>query len=649
MSAKTLVCVLLVSCLCPRFGSAADQPIPTGKEKLAFNLKTFKPFIDFDLSRPKPTCSMRDMGIPGRRAEGQLVDDQGKPLQGVAVALVEPIGYSSHCYHDNFDITDDQGRFLVDGSVAKTRLVFRNPKGRIWKVNLRPGEELVRVAWPAAATVTLQVPADVAEVGQSLSIQTRRYWSGMAVMRQSAEVNADGVALFEGVIPGEYYVTATKEIEVAGKQQSRLVEVAQFTVEAGAKKRVACKGGDSVLTGHYAIKADPLLGNLGAFVLIERVQVSYEDQPPLGDLLNLDEAGKFESGPLSPGVYRVRVTAKSPAPLGARFGGARFGGARFGGGDRTLRSWQVEVDGSEDRIDLDSRPEPDAFVVGIDSVLQSAASATGRLRADRYVSELEKLGDRKRIEALMLESLSDPTFPYPQRRVIPEILSAMTDSPTVVRGLIDALEHPVSEKEQGAVVRAFQSSPQMVDEIVAALRRFVEDPNHITRSITIRALGELAVKHPEHADVIAKLLTKGLEDPWETIRSTAADYLGRIGSTDALPALLKASDDRHGPVAVMAAFSAWKISGDPEDFYPITTRVLSGEGVAGLWDAAYFMTNVAEKHPVPEQTQGALRRVATMAGKPPFRSTFEYEQSRAAKAAQKMLDVIAGSGAEKKN
>jgi hypothetical protein len=616
--------------LCPEQASADETRVPAGKKRADFDLQQYKKFIDFDLSRPKPACAMTDMGIPGRSVEGQLVDHRGSPIAEVAVAIVEPIGYSGHCYYENFDTTDDQGRFEVEGSVAKTRLIFRKPSGRIWKVNVAANQRPIRVTWPEPATVTVQVSPETAGVGDSVSIQTRRYWAGMAVMRESAEINETGSAVFDDVIPGDYFVTMLKTIEVVGKQKSRTVEIGALSVAAGDQLIVQCEREGTVMRGAYRIKPSPIVGNLATFVSIQRDRQGYEDWPPDGDLLNLDQDGTFRSRPLSPGNYTIKVMAKGLAPPG------RFGG----GGDLSVRAWRVIVDGSSTTIDLDSIAEPGELQKKVEDVLQSAADATGRVRGESYAGQLKIFSDRSDAEQLLLRMLTDPACPYRWRRVIPEILQTMTDSPQVIAGLIDALDQPIDDRERGAVMRAFGSATQRVGEIVRALADECDDSRHITRGIAIRALGELAIMNPEQAVEIAELLERGLDDSWEATRLTAADYLGRIGSTNALPALLKTRDDVYGPVAVMAAYSAWKIGGDPEFVYPTMTAILNREGIAGMWEAAYFMKSVAEKHPVPEETRAALRRVAMMAGKPPFKSSFEYEQSRAAAAAQKVLDQI---------
>ncbi len=644
---KHLFCVLSIALV--GTAAAADPPeIPTGKKRAEFDLASFKTFIDRELSRPKPACSMADMGIPGRTVEGQLVDHQGKPIEGVVVAISEPIGYSGRCYYDNFDVTDDLGRFIVDGAACKTRLIFRKPSGRIWKRNLRSDSGPIRVEWPEPSKVTIQVPSQLAAAGQTIRIQTTQYWSGMATMRHSAELDDDGLATFDDVIPGDYFVTINKSLNVAGGEKTVSIDLARFSVSAGQQKTVKCDQGKTSIRGSVAVKPNAFAGNQRTFVIISRNKQSYRDVPPAGDLLNLHEDGSFRSRPLSPGRYTVKVIAKGLGPRRS-----------FSGGDRTIRSWRVHVDGTQDWIDVDAMPDPDPVATAVDRALESTIYASGSSRGKSAAEQLKKLPNRDAAEKELLRRLSDPTYPYEKRSNIPYVLQSMTDSPQIIDGILRALQRPIKRapeglaslsdrREQASVMRSLQNATQMVRKITQTLAERANDRDHIVRGITIRVLGELAVKNPDHAGEIAKLLERGLSDVVETNRLTSADYLGRIGSTNSLPALLAARSDVYGPVAVMAALAAWKISGDPEDVYPTMTEVLHRDGLAGLWEAAYFMKSVAEEHPVPESTQGMLRRVATMAGKPPFRSSFEYEQSRAANAAQSLLDQIAQQEKKKK-
>lgn len=180
----------------------------------------------------------------------------------------------------------------------------------------------------------------------------------------------------------------------------------------------------------------------------------------------------------------------------------------------------------------------------------------------------------------------------------------------------------------------------LVVRTATLLSDHLESDDHLTRSTAARALGELTVHNPTLASMISQKLEPLLLDPWAFIRVSVAAYLGRVGSTNSVPALMRARSDPHPPVAMYAASSIWKIVGDPRDALPVMTETLGREGICGLWEAAYLMQPLAEQHDIPPLTQTKLRQVATLAAEPPFNTDFEYERSRAGKAAQRALVII---------
>ena len=251
----------------------AEEPTdPAGKINAPFELDKYKSFIDLDLSRPRPDCSLADMGIPALTTSGQLVDHQGQPLPNVAVAIVEPIGLSGTCYYDNFDTTDQQGRFSVAGSIVKTRLVFRKPNGRIWKLTPANRDQPVHVRWPQPATVSITMPQEIAEAAKAIHIQTPGYWSGMSVLRQSATLDGQGRAVFEDVIPSEYFVTVDQSVDVVDPPLIHRVEIGRLKVNEGDTTRFDCPLDGTSITGQYFAPEIPQLGKQRPYVLI-RIQV----------------------------------------------------------------------------------------------------------------------------------------------------------------------------------------------------------------------------------------------------------------------------------------------------------------------------------------------------------------------------------------
>ena len=256
----------------------------------------------------------------------------------------------------------------------------------------------------------------------------------MAVMRHTAKTDQDGVAVFNDVIPGDYYATINKSIKVAADEQTRAIEIAQFKVAAGEGLTVPCgNNGVTVITGALADKPNPGGIKLNMYVMIERIKRDYVHMPPAGDMLNFDDDGKFQSRPLAPGHYLVRYMAKG-------MGRGRFGPV----GDSAVKTWRVNVDGKSDKIDVAEIQPPSEAGKFVENLLQRALAAPRR--GGNYAQQVKSAAFRGGAELMLLRIMSNPEAPYPWRRQIPEMLQSLTDSPRVITGLFDAIKNPVNKR-----------------------------------------------------------------------------------------------------------------------------------------------------------------------------------------------------------
>ena len=613
-------------------------PASTQTPPKVFDLATYKRFIDHELSRVRPSCAMSEMGIAGRTVAGKLVDHLGNPLPDVIVALVEPIGHSGDCYYENFDLTDEKGEFAVEGTVAKNRLIFRRPDGRIWRESVKIGDVQKRFEWPTPSTLTVTIPddwkrefnldwANAEKAPVLLRLQTARYWSGLSIHHQMTNVDANGQAVFQDVVPGDYFLTLPKSIDLAGESLRRSVEVGRITVDEGADLQLTLQPeGSTRLVGSCPMKTNAPADRATSYVIAQRIRQHYEDQPPASDVVPIVE-GRFETRALSPGVYRLRAFVKAVPQVQGRFGGA----------EPQVGSWLVEIQPNQDatRIDLDEQA-PSKFDSAMDYALDAAIQRHGSLTAKQQALHWgEDVVAREFVRRLRSENI-----PYEWRRTLPELIRTISEQDEVTDELIDLMQTTRRNRQRRNLMDALRKSTYRAEDIATFLSRHLDSEDHLTRSTAARALGELAVHNPNHAGMIARKLEPLLLDPWEFIRISVAAYLGRIGSTNSVPALMRARSDSHPPVAMYAASSIWKIVGDPDDALPVMTETLGRDGICGLWEAAYLMQPIAEKHAIPPITQTKLRQVATLAAEPPFKTDFEYERSRAGKAAKRTLAII---------
>ncbi len=634
---------------------ADEPPIPIGKQRAEFDISKYRTLIDSDLGIPKPSCSAAQMGVPVRTIEGQLLSHDGKPMFDVAVAINETIGYSSHCYFENFDTTDEQGRVSVDGAIRKNRLVFKNPQGRLWIVRLSNDQQRVRVVWPKAGNVTLLIPKRVAAEGETVTVRTQRYWAGMSTMKYSGIV-ANGQVVFDDVLPADYYATVRKVIRLGESKLIRDIEIAQLSVRSGEDLTVDCDSttgtritGD--VTSQDGVQKNLQFLKLGQrYVTIERLKLQYEDVPTTGELLKPANDGFFLSRHLPAGTIAVRHMAQTPA------GNNAFATA----GDVTLNQWRIETKPGLKQITLSDPPPLKTPKSDVVEVLRAAVQIGGRTRSRPNVlaKNLKELSNRSEAERELLRQLRDPNTTYDTRRAILQILAELTDSPIAVNGILEVAADPPFAREQGSVIAALQKATANLPQIVAAMGGYLSHENPITRASAVRVLGMLPGNtqlsesvsdgdKPRDIDAdihiesrVAELLCGALKDQDELTRMTAADFLGRIAHASSQSALMAAADDPYGPVAVMAGFSAWKISCNPDHALPPMNNVLKREGLKGKWEAAYFMKTVAQKHALPAESQALLKTLAATATKERGRTSYDYEINRAAKAAQQTLSAI---------
>lgn len=611
--------------------ASADPP----KQKQPFEISAFRSLIDSDLGIPKPTCSLSQMGIPEQKTTGILIDHAGKPLAGVAVAIDEPVGYTSHCYFDNFDTTDERGRFSVSGSVRKNRLIFKKANEQLYVVRITGNQRQVTATWPQPILVTLNVPESVAAGGETLTLRSQRYWAGMSPLQLRDQVSDDGIVRFDNVLPGDYFATVRRVVQISGAPLIREVEVAAFSVEPGEPLEIDCHPEQGTRIAGDVTPEDnaKLIGNripqLGSqYISIERPKILYQDVPTTVDLLKPAKDGFFLSRPLPPGKYVIRLMLYTP-------GGA---GPFVPIGDQKLREWFVDVEADSKRITLEESPTAISPVSEVAAVIAACSQPTGRHRPRINAERIKASDDREAAELELLRLLKDPTTESERRRTLLLILAELADSKVVVDGLLDLAAKPPVPREQGDLLRPLQTATARIDKIVAAMENYSTHENHITRAIAARVLGMVAATHPEVGAKAATVLQIFLTDEDEQIRLTAADFLGRISNESSISDLEKCLDDKFGPVAVMSGLAIWKINGDPASAFQAVNDVLSREGLKGKWEAAYFLKDIAAMHDVPDRTRELLKQVADTQSNEP--STYGYEIKRAARAAQQILDSL---------
>ena len=494
------------------------EPKPARSE---FDMKEFRNFISYDLNRRVSEGSFAKRGFITRTIRGQVVDHEGSPIEGAQVAMAEPIGKSGDCFDENFDKTDEQGRFLIEGQQVRSRLVIRRGPGQIWRVNLKPDERDVKVVWPKPATCKVTVDPKLCEPEAAISITTTKYWAGMSVMQYETRLDKNRQATINNMIPGEYFVSTTKKITL-GEENDLSVEIACFTIDAGETKDVHCQPIGVQVTGKLE-ETDKELAADGKMLLhIDRQKNTYHDWGRMVDIVRVDREGEFKTTPLKPGryVFRFYGTQKEE----------RRGFAK----DTQWLTTRVTIKEGGGDVQLSFPQNYENEVVGfVQQTLnwerqfsRSGPQFYGWPHSDDQISRLESHDDRDGVLKELMRILDDPKSPYPWIGVTVKALGKKLETPGIVDALLETLDKPHRTKSRTKILRALQAAKESAEKVIEHVAKFQDSDDWRLRSAMYSALGKLARTSPKAQDKAVPILIEALNDSYETIRVEAATSLG---------------------------------------------------------------------------------------------------------------------------
>ncbi|MAG93678.1 MAG: hypothetical protein CMJ48_08010, partial [Planctomycetaceae bacterium] len=520
--------------------------------------------------RPRSRGTFANFGFETRTVRGRVVDHEGKPVVGALVAFAERIGYSGECFDENFDKTDEMGRFLVEGDLERTRVVVRRSATAIWNVNLKPEQEFVAITWPKPATCHITVDPSLCNPNDDLTITTTRYCAGMSVIRVKARIDADRRATVANLIPGDYFIAANKSITIGDADETTPVEIGHFSIEPGEEKRVSCvQGGQRRVVGKI-----PKAG-VRMRLRVERQKLRYEDWTRCVGFVACAEDGSFRTRPLEPGRYLLRFVGPAPANRGG------FRGFGFPAGPVTVKH-RLDIPNDDVPIELTVGGKQQGTSAFVHQTLDREASGLWS-NADIQISELLAHPDRKGVSEELLRITNDPLAPYSWRRPALRALGGMTDSPKVIDALLEKLKSvPRSDtKAKARVIRAFAGCKHSSRKIVESIAEYRNDENLRVRWATYDTLARLVHVDPDNRERIIGWLVEMLSDPWDRIRADVAATLGRLAANQSVPALRKARNDPVGKVRVWSAWAIARITHERRQAVELMTERLLGVSLAG--------------------------------------------------------------------
>ncbi len=590
---------------------AAESAVTPKAERSQFDMEEVRQFISRTLSRPASEGSLRVWGMQTRKVRGRVLNHDGQPVAGAHVAFVEPIGFSRQCYDENFDKTDAQGRFLVEGGLLKSRLVVRRSDKQIWAVHITGNEDNVEIAWPKPATVRISVDADLLQQDAPIvRVTSACYRGGMSTLTEQYELDENNSVEISNQLPGEFTISVQRTIKVGEHSESRYVEVGSFRAEPGAEVSVQCQqAGNRRVSGKCpsALKGPAIL-------YVDRVRTAYEDGYRTFDLVACED-GTFTTVPLPPGNYVLRFK-RAPQPKPKRAPARAISGfvPRY-----AEPEWQHRfvVPDADKPLTVDTSPPQDKVVATVQRVLESrGAMNVSWSHTDVQVAQLQRDPDHEAVQRELLRLYSDPATPQQWRYTIRRTLGGMLDSPEVLNVLFEQLRSADHLGDRTAVLGIFRDSKRATKEIIDTIAEYRYDENIYIRSSALNALGRLVDADEAMRPVILPWLIEATTDDYDRLRSDMVATLGRIKAEEAVPALEVAMEDPIGKVRVMAAWALWRITGERERPIKLMTVRLRASDHSGKLEAANFLGEIGE---LPEITLKQLRPFTLVEVKPPYR------------------------------
>lgn len=614
-------------------GAADDVPLKATRSE--FDLRDFRDFINHDLSVPQPGGKMPTGDRTIRVIQGRVVDREGQPIAGAQIAFAEAVGRHNLDYDECYDLTDELGRFVVQGDGERTRIVVRRGAGQVWNVPIEAKQTFVLAMWPAPSRVRVAIAPELSAPGAKITLASKKYWAGMGPLRVEAVLGDDGTAKFENVLPGDFRVYTRQPLvrESVGSEYAER-EFGQVTIAAGETRELTYDG-----TGRVPVRGE---APDGWCVVIERERTRYEDTFGYVDGVLVGDDGKFVAHVPGPGVYKLNVKARPVATVD----GELVAGQRIFVNGVALRRRFV-VDAMTKAVELAAEEDVDPTVAFVHNELDSEGPMNVSWSyTDVQAAQLCRHKDRAGVAAELLRILNDPHAPHDWTYVTLQAVGGMTDTPEVVEGLIKLLAAPREGVGAGSLIEALSTTERDVPRIVDIILPYCRHDQWTVRWKAHYCLGRMAIKHPEIKPQITPSILAALGDEHERIRSDAASQLGWMEIKPAAADLIPLLGDSSYKVRLAAARALWQTTGDSGAIVPMATEVLAQEGsdFEAKKDAAYALRDVVD---LPPETRDALRLHADYPQGPPFNNHADVMRFQLASIAKEILKAQPGEQDER--
>ena len=576
-----------------------------------FPMKDLHNFITFDLSRPVSRGSIEQVGGSIRTLHGKLVDHQGDPIVNAIVVLVERIGYSDNLYDENFDRTDDQGRFVVRGHDDRVALVFKKGKKLTWRVSIPPFDrdrldpEFQLVQWPAPSSCRIKPDADfVFNESQEFELVTAEYWAGMSPLTFNANLE-NGIVVFENLLPTKYSVLTNIPVKDAeGNFQQRRVQIGSIEVAAGENKEL-----ELTVTGRVAGVSLPWKD--AKTVRIFTAKKKYESVVQQVDVA-YPQDGTFKTRKLPPGEYTVRIQMAENVEAEAQAGGipGLFRNSQTGNGPEIVRTLKLIEGQGEQAVEFEELSEA---IARLHQILESKPTGSWS-HMDVQRVQIVSLKENEQVVNELIRIVGDIGSPSNWRYVAIDSLARMTDKPEVVDFFMSKLGE--LDTYSTSFIRAFNHCDlDVAKRAIPKLAELTNNPVRQTRGATYNTLAHLGAKHKSLLADIIPIMLNGLDESSTQTQIGVISNLGFWKAEEALPKLIELKKNSQSQsVKVYAAKAIWKINGDAEQAIKMMIVALYSDDMDGKEVAAGALADFPE---LPDLAIKALNFTANFEPAPP--------------------------------
>ena len=615
----------------------SNQKIELKKRRSEFSMKELHDFITDDLSRPTSRGSIKQVGGSIRTIHGRLVDHQGNPIVDAVVVFVERIGYGFMLYDENFDRTDKEGRFVVQGHEDREALVFKRDK-MTWRVGvpsfdrkaLKP--EYQSVQWPVPSTCRIKPAKEfIHKQDQKFELTTTEMWAGMTPLKLKTKLK-NGVASFENVPPASYSVVTNIPIKKANDEMGYgRAQIGVIKVEEGDDKDFEIAETGRVVQGTIVWKD-------AEKVRISTAKTKYKSVEQQVDLA-FPKDGSFKTRKLPPGKYTLRIQFPEPALAPGEVAPPRGRIQVSRKRSDIVRALEV-TEGTD--VQTVSYEEAKFIVKRVHEILESKPTGSWS-HLDVQRSQLVPMRTSPDVVDELIRIVDDHAAPANWRYVAKDSLGYMTQNEKVADLLVRKLDGP----DAFSFISACRHCTlETAKRVLPKLRELTQSPVSQTRGSAYNTLAHLGAKHKSLIKEIAPMLLTGLDDSVTTTQTGAIMNLGSWKVKEALPKLkeLKKNPPSQA-LQVQAAIAIWRIDGDQEQAIDTMIEVLFSNDIDGKQSAAYSLSLFSN---LPKRAIDALEATANYKADPPSKENSRQEKNLRASAKQTLDKVRAQAEPKKK-